>query len=236
MVKRSTGRNDRRVQSTRTNSGSGNCSDRAGNNPSASSARRPRSVEEQHSQTSCNSQARVVVPGVRRVWGTFKHTPTGAVAATLKKLTTIGNRLTIKRVFRRGTVDGRDRWWFHLLGEEELLKQLEGEWESVLLQTSWKLEPCSKPARHEKSTERSSPTDLEATAPPSEQSNDPAAAPTIANSQSGTVVPPSPDPEPVPDSEDNGELVINSQNPNPTIESDNFYWWRGRIRPGATNL
>ena len=82
----------------------------------------------------------------------------------------------------------------YYIGEEKLLKQLEGEWESVLLQTSWKLEPCSKPARHEKSTERSSPTDLETTAPPSEQTNNPAAAPTIAN----------------------------SQNPNTTNESDNF--------------
>ena len=33
---------------------------------------------------------------------------------------------------------------------------------------------------------------------------------------------PLPDPESAPDSEDNGELVINSQNPNPTNESDNF--------------
>lgn len=223
VVKRNTRRNDRRVQSSLTSSGSGNRSDRAaagsGDNPSASSARRPRSVEEQ--------PPRVVVPGVRRVRGTFKHTPAGAVASTLKKLTTTGDRPTIKRVFRRGTVDGRDRWWFHLLGEEELLKQLEGEWESVLLQTSWKLEPCSKPARPEKSTdsECTSPTDPEATAPSSEQSNAPLAVhTTIANSQSETVTPPLPDPESAPESEDNGELVINSQNPNPTndSESDNF--------------
>ena len=163
------------------------------------------------------------------MWGTFKHTPAGAVAATLKKLTTIGDRLTIKRVFRRGAAGRHDRWWFHLLGEEELLKKLEGEWESVSLQTSWKLEACSKPARPEKSTERTSPTDLEATALP-QQPDDPAAAPTIANSQSGTVTLPSsdlPDPESAPGSEDNGELIINSQNQNPTNKSNNFLLMEG---------
>ena len=101
-----------------------------------------------------------------------------------------------------------------------MLKQLEGEWKSVLLQASWKLEHCSKPARPEKSTENTSPTDLGATAP-TEQSDDPAAAPTVAN----TVTPPGsdhPDPESAPGAEDNGELDINSQNPNPTNESDNF--------------
>ena len=120
VVKRNPGRNVRHIQSTRTSSG--NRSDRAGSgdNPTARSARRPRSADED--QTSRNNQARVVVPGVRRVWGTFKHTPAGAVAATLKKLTTTGDRPTIKRVFRRGTAEGRDRWWFHLLGEEELLE------------------------------------------------------------------------------------------------------------------
>ena len=225
VVKRNPGRNVRRIQSTRTSSG--NRSDRAGSgdNPTARSARRPRSADED--QRSRNNQGRVMVPGVRRVWGTFKHTPAGAVAATLKKLTTTGDRLTIKRVFRRGTAEGRDRWWFHLLGEEELLKQLEGEWESVSLQTCWKLEPCSKPARSEISTEHTNlnPTELEATAPGPEHSVDPAAAPSIDNTQSGTTTLPSsdlPDPESAPGSEDNGELVINSQNPNPTDESDNF--------------
>ena len=108
VVKRNPGRNVQRVQPTRPISG--NRSDQAGfgGNPTASSARRPRSAEDQHSQMSRNNQARVVVPGVRRVWGTFKHTPAGAVTATLKKLTTIGDRLKIKRVFRRGTADGRE--------------------------------------------------------------------------------------------------------------------------------
>ena len=95
---------------------------------------------------------------MRRVWGTLKHTPAGAVVATLKKLTTIGEQLTVKRVFRSGIANSRDRWWFHLLGSEDLLKQLEGEWESVLLQTKWKLELCTKPATNDTNTSHSSPT------------------------------------------------------------------------------
>ena len=69
------------------------------------------------------------------------------------------------------------------------------------------------------------PTELEATAPGPEHSVDPAAAPSIDNTQSGTTTLPTsdlPDPKSAPGSEDNGELVINSQNPNPTDESDNF--------------
>ena len=89
-------------------------------------------------------QERVTVPGVRRVWGTFKSTPTGAVAAALKKLTTLGEQLRVKRKFREGTRN--DRWWFLLYGEEELLKELDGQWEKVALQTNWKIESCTKPA------------------------------------------------------------------------------------------
>ena len=94
------------------------------------------------------------MPGVRRVWGTFKSTPTGAVIAALKKLTTLGEQLRVKRKFREGTRS--DRWWFLLYGEEELLKQLEGQWEKVALQTNWKIESCTKPAA---SNENESPSD-----------------------------------------------------------------------------
>ena len=46
------------------------------------------------------NQERVAVPGTRRVWGTLKHTPTTAIVASLKKLTTLGDRLSVKRKFR----------------------------------------------------------------------------------------------------------------------------------------
>ena len=38
------------------------------------------------------------------------------------------------------------KWWYIVRAEEGLLKQLDGKWEKVKLQTSWKLaiEPCYK--------------------------------------------------------------------------------------------
>ena len=96
------------------------------------------------------------MPGVRRVWGTFKSTPAGAVAAALKKLTTLGEQLRVKRKFREGAGTRNDWWLFLLYGEEELLKELDGQWGKVALQTNWKIEPCTKPAV---STDNASPTD-----------------------------------------------------------------------------
>ena len=52
--------------------------------------------------------------------------------------------MRVKRKFREGARS--DRWWFLLYGEEEILKQLEGQWEKVALQTNWKIESCTKPA------------------------------------------------------------------------------------------
>ena len=81
------------------------------------------------------------VPGARRVWGTLKSTTPGAISSALKKLTTVGKQVTIKRKHRQMD-SGHTRWWFVLRGEEEVLTKLEGEWEHVRLQLPWKLEPC----------------------------------------------------------------------------------------------
>ena len=88
------------------------------------------------------SRERVPVEGVRRVWGTLKATPTTAVASTLQKLTTVGSQLSVRKKTRPDT----NRWWFLLKGTEPLLRQLEGEWDKVSMQTNWKLEPCTKPS------------------------------------------------------------------------------------------
>ena len=84
------------------------------------------------------------VPGARRVWGTLKSTTPGAISSALKKLTTVGSQVTIKRKHRQ-LASGHTRWWFVLRSEEEVLTQLEGEWERVGLQLAWKLEPCFMP-------------------------------------------------------------------------------------------
>lgn len=90
--------------------------------------------------------ARIIVPGVRRVWGTMKNTSPAAVISTLTKLTSqnLGSKLTVRRKFKEST-SGRDRWWFLLKGEERVLKELEDMWNTVSLQTRWKLETCTKP-------------------------------------------------------------------------------------------
>ena len=86
---------------------------------------------------------RIPVPGVRRIWGTLRNTPPAAVTATLNKLTTLGNQLSVRR--KTNDISGRSRWWFLVKGKEEVLALLEGEWERVSLQTNWKLESCTKP-------------------------------------------------------------------------------------------
>ena len=86
---------------------------------------------------------RVVVPGVRRIWGTLKSASTTAVSSTLNKLTTLGNQLTVKKKVRSGSTGSH--WWFLVKGSEEVLKKLEEEWSRVSLQINWKLEPCTKP-------------------------------------------------------------------------------------------
>ena len=87
---------------------------------------------------------KVKTVGVRRIWGTLKSSPTTAVASVLKKCTTVGTKLTVKRKFKTSDA-GKMKWWFLVKGTEGDLVKLEGEWPKVKLQTSWKLEDCYHP-------------------------------------------------------------------------------------------
>ena len=83
----------------------------------------------------------VEVPGARKIWGTVKATSSSAVLGTIKRLTSSGAKLSIKRKSQPATEDRRrERWWFILKGKEEDLIQLQTEWETVNIQTSWKIE------------------------------------------------------------------------------------------------
>ena len=101
--------------------------------------------------SSSNSQSsnlpKSPVNGVRRVWGTLPCTTPGAVSATLKKLTSVGSKIAVKRKTRRSRQEGsgKTRWWFLLKSDENVLKKLDDEWETIRLQTKWKLEFCSAP-------------------------------------------------------------------------------------------
>jgi len=89
----------------------------------------------------------VQVKGARKIWGTMKSATTAVVANALKTLTKMPpNSLTIKRKYKIANNNPKQvtRWWFVVRGEECLLEQLQASWQSVSIQTSWKLEPVLK--------------------------------------------------------------------------------------------
>ena len=86
----------------------------------------------------------VEIDGVRKIWGTVKATTTSAVSNTLKRLTTVGSTLLVKRKFQAATNNGhKERWWFTVRGDEADLVRLQSQWESVANQTSWRLQRVS---------------------------------------------------------------------------------------------
>lgn len=70
-----------------------------------------------------------------------------AVTSTLKKLTSVGNKIPVKRKSRPGNnISGKSAYWFVIKSSEDVLKQLGEEWDQVQLQIGWKLEDCYKPS------------------------------------------------------------------------------------------
>ena len=83
------------------------------------------------------------VVGARRIWGTLRTTTVATVTSALSRLTSVGDKLQIRRKFKT-TTGNRIRWWFVVRGSEEDLCNLENEWDRIKIQTSWKLEVCYK--------------------------------------------------------------------------------------------
>jgi len=50
------------------------------------------------------------------------------------------------------TDSGHMQWWFIVKGDEDAMEESEGEWDHVLLQTSWKLEACYRLIPHSPSS------------------------------------------------------------------------------------
>ena len=75
----------------------------------------------------------------------MKYTSPTALISTVTKLTKpdIGNKLSVKRKFEEGDSTHRVRWWFLLKADKAVLSELENLWETVQLQTNWKLETCT---------------------------------------------------------------------------------------------
>ena len=85
--------------------------------------------------------------GARRVWGTFADATTRSVKAALKRVFTRGesegDELHVLRKFKPGGSGRKTRWWFVLRSSEPTLVNLESRWESMELQTGWKLSPAT---------------------------------------------------------------------------------------------
>ena len=73
-----------------------------------------------------------------------RSTTTLAVEKAFKTVTSVSTKsLVVKRKFKTAHND-KDRvtkWWFVIRGEESVLEQLQKEWPTVGIQTSWRLEP-----------------------------------------------------------------------------------------------
>ena len=85
------------------------------------------------------------VVGARKIWGTLRTTTSNAVSSTLSKLTSKGNQVQVKRKFKSiQNTNKTVRWWFVIRGSEDMLQEIESEWDHVSAQTNWKLEPLLK--------------------------------------------------------------------------------------------
>jgi len=87
---------------------------------------------------------RVLLKGARKIWGTLRTTTTLAVENALKTLTSINVKsLIVKRKFKtaHNNKDRVTKWWFVVRSEESILEQLQKEWPTISIQTSWRLEP-----------------------------------------------------------------------------------------------
>ena len=90
------------------------------------------------------SLPRETVSGARRVWGTLRSATCTSVKNSISHLTSV-NDFQVKRKFSHSTRSGKDKWWFIIKGDEEVMQSLENKWEPVKLQAGWQLEPCTKP-------------------------------------------------------------------------------------------
>ena len=67
------------------------------------------------------------------------------MASTIARLCpTVAEKLQVRRKYKTNQ-DGKTVWWWFLIrGDEQVLVELEGKWDSIALQRTWKLEDCYK--------------------------------------------------------------------------------------------
>ena len=129
---------------------------------------------------------RACVKGARKFWGTLKSTTVTGVTNTLKVLEKVPlGAVTIKRKYKTARSDSKRivRWWFVVRGYEEVLEQLENDWNSISIQTAWKLEPLLEFQRESTTT----------TVIPTEIPHSPCPVVTQPNQSPATALTPSPE-------------------------------------------
>jgi len=117
----------------------------------------------QRTQKPSNSQKTVKADGARKIWGTLKTTTCTAVRNAISSVTKVSSsNLQIKRKYKlsHNNPDTVTKWWFVVRGEESVLLELEREWNSIAMQTAWKLEPVHYYVEHSTPNES---TDLSST-------------------------------------------------------------------------
>ena len=78
----------------------------------------------------------------------MKSCTSRTVLTTLHKLSSISEKVQIRRKFKKGG-EGVLQWWFLIRGEEADLLLHNQKWEAIHMQTTWKLEHCYKPITHD---------------------------------------------------------------------------------------
>ena len=118
-----------------------------------------------------SSAGKVQVEGAHRVWGTMKVTSSSTLKHGISRVFSVSDvQIKCKTILdNAGEVK---KWWFVVHAPESVLCDLNSSWESLNLQTGWKLEPCYKPGSqplatmhslcHNENVSRASTEDLHA--------------------------------------------------------------------------
>ena len=151
-------------------------------------------------------------PGTSRYltnqWGTLKQCNAGAVQRAIHQFSTVPDgSIEVRRKYKT-LKNAKQRWWYVLKAEEELLQRLDGEWEGVKLQTGWKLEPCLA----YKDSPQSPPTPQSPIPSPANAEPSTSSTAVVTNPATASATPISPDPATT-------TMAPNSQAPPPNPET-----------------
>ena len=91
-----------------------------------------------------SSAGKVRVEGAHRVWGTMKVTSSSTLKHGISRVFSVSD-VQIKHKTILDNAGEVKRWWFVVYAPESVLCDLDSSWESLILQTGWKLESYYKP-------------------------------------------------------------------------------------------